>query len=98
MSRLLVILIPLAISIYALIDAITTPKSQVRGMPKMVWVILIILTWIGGAVLWFFLGRPRSGSSGWRPGGGSEIGRPQGPDDDPDFLAKLNRNKPKSDT
>ena len=96
MLRLILILVPIAVTIYALIDAIAAPRSEVRTLPKFVWIIVIILLWIGGAVLWFFLGRPRAGGNGPGPGGGEPPQRrPQGPDDDPDFIADLNRRNPK---
>jgi hypothetical protein len=88
MLRLLVFVIPIAISIYALIDAITTPKTEVRSLPKIVWIIAILMLWIGGAVLWFFLGRPKRGESSYADQK-LKTYRPQGPDDDPEFLNKL---------
>lgn len=99
MLRAILILIPVAITIYALIDAITAPRDEIRSLPKWLWIFMIIFLWIGGAVLWFFFGRPnaasREGGSDNNGGGGSWP--PQGPDDDPDFLSKLDwdsRRKP----
>ena len=89
MLRVILILIPIAITVYALIDAISAPRDDVRSLPKALWIFLIIILWIGGAVLWFFFGRPQGskGTDGGGRGGGQS--RPQGPDDDPDFLADL---------
>ena len=105
MIRVLLILIPVAVTVYALIDALMAPRANVRLMSKWIWVIVILLLWIGGAVLWFVLGRPRNGKVGI--GGASTQGtvsgtpmgnapRPMGPDDDPDFLSSLNNKKPDS--
>ncbi|MEI8083431.1 MAG: PLDc N-terminal domain-containing protein [Actinomycetes bacterium] len=94
MIRLL-ILIPLAITIYALIDAITASKAHVRGLPKWTWILLIVITTIIGAVAWFVWGRPR------RAGHGLDrltpYIRPVGPDDDPDFLSTIAPKKPRAD-
>lgn len=89
MLRFILILIPIAITVYALIDAISAKRDDVRSLPKWLWIVLIIILWIGGAVLWFFFGRPsRNRDAGGANGDGGQS-RPQGPDDDPDFLADL---------
>ncbi len=97
MLRVLMILIPVAVSVYALIDAIMAPRAAVRLMPKWTWIVVIVLLWLGGAVLWFFLGRPRVRKSGANPPKRqSTRHRPMGPDDDPDFLWSLKDRKPDS--
>ena len=46
-----------ALTIGALIDIITRDDSQVKHLPKMVWLILVIVIPFIGSVLWFGLGR-----------------------------------------
>lgn len=88
-------LIPLGIVavgliIYALIESLMTPRHQVRAMPKGVWIVLIILVPLVGALLWLFLGRRRgSASAGGSAGGPARPARPQSPDDDAAFLRQL---------
>lgn len=109
MTRFLLYAIPFVVTIYALIDAIMTPRSQVRGLPKALWLLLVVIIPFVGAVAWLLLGRPPrsryqggSGPGGGGGGGGPErpVGpRPPGrpgrrrgpsaPDDDPDFLRRL---------
>lgn len=55
----------LALMIGALIDVITRDESQVRFLPKFVWMLLVILLPLIGSVLWFLLGR-EYGDSGIR--------------------------------
>lgn len=96
----MLVLALIAITLYALFDAIGSPKQDVRLLPKWLWIFLIVILWIGGAVLWFFLGRPsRSGQHGGSGGGRGGGAPPVGPDDDPDFLTQLDwdRKKPKHD-
>lgn len=96
MLRLILIIVPLAVTIYGLIDAIMTPRDQVRNLPKWLWILLIVVLWVGGAIVWLFLGRPLRGKRSGRtdPGGTyRRDNRPMGPDDDPNFIADLNRNK-----
>lgn len=47
--------------LWALLDCVVSPKGEVRNLPKVLWVILIVLLWVIGALAWAFLGRtPRS--------------------------------------
>ena len=57
-----VFLVLLAFWLYALYDAITTNDVLVRNLPKLAWVIIIILLFEIGAAAWFFLGRPSKAS------------------------------------
>ncbi|GAB3600571.1 PLDc N-terminal domain-containing protein [Microbacterium tumbae] len=50
-------LLVIALMIGALIDIITRDSSQVRFLPKMAWIILVILLPLIGSILWFVLGR-----------------------------------------
>ena len=47
----------IALSIGALIDAIVISENRVRYLPKVAWVILIVLVPLLGSVFWFALGR-----------------------------------------
>ncbi|GAT75003.1 PLDc N-terminal domain-containing protein [Microbacterium hydrocarbonoxydans] len=53
-------LLVIALMIGALIDIITRDDSQVRYVPKMVWLIIVILLPLIGSILWFALGREYS--------------------------------------
>ncbi|MGB7982925.1 MAG: PLD nuclease N-terminal domain-containing protein [Candidatus Nanopelagicales bacterium] len=96
MGRFLLVLAVITLYIYVLIDISRTPASEARILPKWLWAVVILLVFIAGPVLWLVLGRPRAqrppsggdgggGSSGRRPGPRG----PVAPDDDPDFLKKL---------
>lgn len=111
MARFLLYAIPFVVTIYALIDAIMTPRSQARGLPKALWLLLVVIIPFAGAVAWLLLGRPSRGQylgggsesdGGGGGGGGPErpvrpwFGGPSGrrrgpsaPDDDPEFLRRL---------
>ena len=93
-----VFLAHLALLIAAVADCLGGERSP-RRLPRGVWVVIIVLLPIAGALLWFWLGRARpEGQTGLgKPGGGGAGGgprRPRGPiapDDDPDFLRDLDR-------
>jgi len=42
--------------ILALVDIVTRDESQVRGLPKLVWVLLVVFLPLVGSVLWFIVG------------------------------------------
>jgi len=87
MARLLVVLVGIvvAFTIFSLIDLLMTEKSRVRALNKPVWALIIIVLPLLGGILWLALGKSRSGPS--RPA------RRQAPDDDPEFLKGLGRDK-----
>ncbi|WP_055524985.1 PLD nuclease N-terminal domain-containing protein [Streptomyces graminilatus] len=86
MLRVLMILVPLALSIYAFIDCVTTQEKDVRFIPKPVWAILILLFPLVGSVSWLIIGRDRATAERI---GGAPGGRWVAPDDNPEFLKSL---------
>ncbi|MFE3829225.1 PLD nuclease N-terminal domain-containing protein [Streptomyces sp. NPDC059092] len=89
MLRVLMILVPLALSIYAFIDCITTEEKEVKYLPKPVWAILVLLFPLVGSVAWLIVGRERTAAA---RGGGWVA-----PDDNPDFLKSLKDRKDDGD-
>lgn len=92
MVRLLFALgvIVVILTIYTLVDCALLQRSRVRGLPRWVWIFVIILIPVIGPVLWLLIGRGRTGTG--RNGGG-RIVRSVAPDDDIDFLKGLDRAK-----
>ncbi|MGV9556368.1 PLD nuclease N-terminal domain-containing protein [Streptomyces sp. NPDC003401] len=92
MLRVLMFLVPLALSVYAFIDCISTKDDDIRHMPKPLWAILVLLFPLVGSLSWIVAGKRRSpAAEGWS---GVRGGRPQqrqwiAPDDNPDFLKSL---------
>jgi len=52
--------VTLAVMIGALADIITRDEWQVKHLPKIVWIVLVILLPLVGSVLWFGVGREYS--------------------------------------
>ena len=50
--------------LYCLTDAILTPASECRGLSKPAWIVVIIVTFIGGAIAWLIVRQPVRSSSG----------------------------------
>jgi hypothetical protein len=83
MSRALPLIVLIAVTVFAVIDAILTPRDQLPG--KVWWVLAILLLPVVGPLAWLTVGRRarRGGGSGGTPK------PPVAPDDDPDFLRGL---------
>ncbi|MFH8345838.1 PLD nuclease N-terminal domain-containing protein [Streptomyces sp. NPDC018045] len=95
MLRYLPFLLILALWIYAFIDCLNTPEKQVRGLPKIAWVFIILLFGevLIGPVAWLVAGRPRrehaGGGAPWPRGARGTDRTWVAPDDNPDFLRSL---------
>jgi hypothetical protein len=97
MARLymLLFLVEVALAVCALISCLSTEEHEIRALPRIVWVLIILFFPLIGSIAWFAAGRPvQTGrpSQTWRAGGGfPERERPRqiAPDDDPEFLRSL---------
>ncbi|MCU1546513.1 MAG: hypothetical protein JWP30_1613 [Homoserinimonas sp.] len=76
-------LIGLFVWVYTFIDCARTDEQRVRGLPKTLWIIIVILLPLIGSILWFAIGKGRKDRR-LKP-----QSRPVYPDDDPAFLRKL---------
>lgn len=96
MPRVILAITIIAIWIYGIIDCARSPKDSMPGrLPKPVWIVVTFIP-VVGALLWLILSWPIKHPNGF---GTIEVGRgrprkpepdgPIAPDDDPEFLAKL---------
>lgn len=84
MARVVIVLIVVALTVYALTDCIGSEESERSGIPRGLWVLMIVALPILGPLAWLITsnkGRARPAA----PRG------PIAPDDDPDFLWRLRR-------
>src|SRR3954447_19028062 len=56
-------LIVFALFVFALVDIIVRPNDQMRHLPKLVWILIVILLPLIGSILWFAVGREHGSSS-----------------------------------
>ncbi len=92
--------IMLALWIFCVIDVITTAEWRVRNLPKLLWLVIVLLIPDIGSIAWLIAGHP------WEPRGRdlteydrSDFGRPDdgrpgaqtpvNPDDDEAFLRQV---------
>jgi hypothetical protein len=90
MLRVLMFLVPLALSVYAFIDCISTQDEDVRHMPKPLWALLVLVFPLVGSISWLIAGKKRGPAGEGRSGVRGD--RPRqwvAPDDNPEFLESL---------
>ena len=99
-----IFVVELILTITALISCLSAEDGAVRALPRIAWVIIILLFPVVGAVVYFAVGRPVTAArrtNVWRPGSGfPEANRPKptrAPDDDPEFLESIGRASSRSD-
>jgi hypothetical protein len=86
MARLAIVFpfLVVALDVFGIVDVILIDERRVRALNKPLWIIIIVLLPLIGALLWFLVGRARQDRGGPQP-------RTVAPDDDPTFLRNLGR-------
>ncbi|GAB3153592.1 PLD nuclease N-terminal domain-containing protein [Micromonospora sonneratiae] len=111
MARLyaLLFIVQIILAVCALISCLSAEEGDIRALPRLVWVLIILFFPLIGSIAWFLAGRPvpsglpgRPGqaATGWRATGGSPEKRPTrpvAPDDDPEFLRSLDAQRSTQD-
>ncbi|MDR0784110.1 MAG: PLD nuclease N-terminal domain-containing protein [Propionibacteriaceae bacterium] len=86
--RVLLVLALLAILVYTVVHVIQSDSNGVRGLPKTLWLIIVLLVPGIGLLAWWIFGRPVDTPTPQPP-----VFRrpppPDAPDDDADFLRSL---------
>ena len=77
-------LLLLGLWLYCIFDVISTDAVLVRNLPKMAWLVIVVILPDIGSIAWLALGRPQF--AGWRPGdSGRAPRRAVGPEDLPSY-------------
>jgi len=79
MTRYLPVLLVIAAIIYTAVYVVQSNSEKVRSLPKTLWLALVLVVPVIGALAWWIFGRPLAGAH--HP--------PAAPDDDPDFLRRI---------
>jgi Phospholipase_D-nuclease N-terminal len=91
--------IALGVWIFCIIDVITTPDGGTRNLPKLAWLLIVVLLVDIGSIAWLVAGRNWTGQpadvtrkgarSAFPPPAVRTPRRATNPDDDEEFLASL---------
>lgn len=88
MFRALLAVASVGLTIFALADCVQTEAGRIRSIPKWGWIVLIVLLpWVG-PITWMVIGKDRSDGDD-SPGPGPRRDGPLAPDEDPEFLRRL---------
>jgi hypothetical protein len=100
--KVLLFLVVMAAVVWALMEILQTDSRDIRRLSKPLWILIVVVLTLPGALAWFLIGRPRvpvgtPGSAGpqnngprTRPSPRGYVSRPA-PDDDPEFLHRLSQ-------
>lgn len=84
----LLTVVEIALVAYCVLEIVSAPAAAVRGLPRPVWLLLVVLLPLVGGTAWLLLGRPRP-----QEPAPAVPGRPASsatsPDDDEQFLRSL---------
>ncbi|MDM4722858.1 PLDc N-terminal domain-containing protein [Micromonospora sp. WMMA1363] len=96
MARLYVLLFlaQVVLAVFALISCLSAEEGDIRALPRVAWVLIILLFPLVGSIAWFVAGRERAAGrprAAWPAGGvfAERKRRPVAPDDDPEFLRSI---------
>jgi hypothetical protein len=62
------LLLVVALWIFCLVDVIVSKEDECRNLPKLLWLLIVLMLPDVGSVLWLIAGRPRGQRQLW-PGG-----------------------------
>ena len=91
-------LVEVVLLVYCVLNVITTPEAEVRNLPKLLWLLLVVVLPLVGGIAWLIAGRPQGparsmpykGNAGALPSHERPRRAPAArPDDDEAFLRGL---------
>jgi hypothetical protein len=91
--RNLLALAALGLIVYTVIDVVRSDERERLGLHKVLWVAFIVLLPLLGSVTWLLVRRTPRRDAARRPGIGHVPHAPLAPDDDPEFLWRLEQDR-----
>ena len=52
-------LVEVVLLVYCVLNVITTPEAEVRNLPKLLWLVLVVILPLVGGIAWLVAGRPQ---------------------------------------
>ena len=94
--RNLAVLLIIGLTVYCVIDVVRSTNDERLGVHPALWVLLILFVPLLGAGAWLAVRWSRRTATGG-PGPSQRPRRATGPDDDPDFLSRLDEDRRRTD-
>ncbi|MCW3845298.1 PLD nuclease N-terminal domain-containing protein [Micromonospora yasonensis] len=91
----LLLLAEIVLAVCALISCLSAEEGEIRALPRVAWLLIILFFPLVGSIAWFVAGREQAARrprTAWPMGNGfseQDRRRPVAPDDDPEFLSSL---------
>ena len=93
--RNLAVLLIIGLTIYCVIDVIRSTTEERLGVHPLLWVLLVLFVPLLGPLAWLAVRWSRRTAGG--PDPSTRNRRTTGPDDDPDFLSRLDDDRRRAD-
>ncbi|MFS0702698.1 PLDc N-terminal domain-containing protein [Cellulomonas sp. 179-A 4D5 NHS] len=91
--RNLLALVVVGLIVYTVIDVTRSDERERLGLHKVLWVAFMVLVPVLGSVTWLLVRRTPGRRTGRGPGLGTVPQAPLAPDDDPEFLWRLEQER-----
>ena len=99
------LLLVVALWIFCLVDVIVSKEDECRNLPKLLWLLIVLMLPDVGSVLWLIAGRPKGLRQSWQQRTPRTTAAPRtrmaprptipsagaNPDDDDEFLRSIRR-------
>jgi len=93
------LLLVVALWIFCLVDVIVSKEDECRNLPKLLWLLIVLMLPDVGSVLWLIAGRPKGLRQSWQQRTPRPRSAPRttiapampNPDDDDEFLRSIRR-------
>jgi hypothetical protein len=87
------LLLVVALWIFCLVDVVVSKEDECRNLPKLLWLLIVLMLPDVGSVLWLIAGRPKGVRQSWQQRASRTRMAPPvtNPDDDEEFLRSIRR-------
>lgn len=95
--RNLAVLLIIGLTVYCVFDVVRSTAEERLGVHPAFWVLLILFVPLLGALGWLAVRWSRRTAAAGQPGTPRQSRRPTAPDDDPEFLWRLDEDRRRTD-
>lgn len=63
MLRIALTVLPFVLSLYCLVEVVTSKEDRIRNLPRIAWILIVLFFPVVGSCGWLIAGRPRAQAS-----------------------------------